>query len=165
MFHTRDQFKRLFSRDAADTLNAHSAFLNNLCGGDAIAIDRPDTPGPDNPPRVSVRVEELRRMINATDAENASATDKTIQSFFNGYGSDSPIPNPSASSNNMKTDSWTRGDEDATDHKPCGVVVPVVTRVVDGGTTVYFIFRKMTFDTDGKLVSVSKEYRSFNLSI
>lgn len=166
MFHARDRFKRLFSREAADAVNAHSAYLNNLCGGDGIAVNRPDKPGPDNPPRISIRVEELQRMINATNAGNASATDKELESAHNGYGPPSTdIPSPSESNNHMKTDSWTRGDEDAADHKPCGAVVPVCTRVVDGGTTLYFIFRKMTFDMDGKLASVSEECRSFNVQI
>lgn len=66
MFHVADNFKRLFSRRAATEFNKVAAFLNNLCGGDFLHVERPEVPTADKPPRVSLRFDALaQRFVSA----------------------------------------------------------------------------------------------------
>lgn len=96
--------------------------------------------------------------------ETAPTVLKTIQQNSGyKYGPvDSSHPNPTASSNVMKTDTWTRGNVDG-NNKRQGVKIPVFTRCVDGNGIYYFMFRELTFDSLGRLTNVSKELGSYNV--
>lgn len=74
MFHVVDTFKRLISRRAAGEFNKIAAFLNNLCGGDYIIVERPDVPTADRPPRITLNVDALDRRYAGSTAAGSKYT-------------------------------------------------------------------------------------------
>lgn len=54
MFGIFKRYKRLLSRDAAESFNRMAAFLTNFCTNESIKFDRPDDPSADNPPCISL---------------------------------------------------------------------------------------------------------------
>ena len=59
MFGIFKRYRRLFSRDAAESFNRMAEFLTNFCSNESIKFDRPDDPSADNPPIISVDVDWL----------------------------------------------------------------------------------------------------------
>lgn len=77
MFHIK-YFKNRF-RLSVDSLNKIVDFLNNICGGAFIKVERPDTPSAGTPPMISFDAESFGKEYLA-----AKAPDKTeeIKSGF-----------------------------------------------------------------------------------
>ena len=59
MFGIFRRYRRLLSRDAAQSFNRMAAFLTNFCSNESIKFDRPDEPSADNPPSIAVDLEWL----------------------------------------------------------------------------------------------------------
>lgn len=61
MFHIKS-FKNRFKVNV-DSLNQIVEYLNNLCGGAGITVERPDTPSAGNPPTISLDVEKAGELL------------------------------------------------------------------------------------------------------
>lgn len=62
MFHVRLFGKNRFKWDR-DSINKIADYLNNLCAGEGLKMDRPDTPSAGNPPRVALDIEKASELL------------------------------------------------------------------------------------------------------
>ncbi len=60
MFGIFKSYKRFFGKDAAESFNRMAAYLTNFCTNESLVFDRPDNPGPDNPPCMSINTDWLK---------------------------------------------------------------------------------------------------------
>ena len=146
MFHVRDNFKNLVGKAAAREFNKVAAFLNNLCAGDFMHVERPDVPTSDTPPRIALRYDALSKRFVTGDPgvkEPAGTTAMTSGGPFSGGADNSVMTFGSASGS--------------------GAVIYVACRGVkaDGQAAIYF--RPFTISGDGRIYSIGAE--SSNLPV
>ena len=144
MFHVRDNFKNLVGKAAAREFNKVAAFLNNLCSGDFMHVERPDVPTADKPPRVSLRFDELaKRLGGGGDREIGTPTDGATR------GGTTVDENQVVL---QKDDVWSAGGAN-------GLRLLAIAGV-DGSSTAQYrrlVLRELTLDADGKAFKLGAE--------
>ena len=82
MFGIFKSYKRLFGKGAAESFNRMAAYLTNFCTNESLNFDRPDNPGPDNPPCMSINTDWLKSYADGKyvtlDTDQTITGQKTI---------------------------------------------------------------------------------------
>lgn len=103
MFGIFKRYRRLLSRDAAQSFNKMAAFLTNVCSSESIKFDRPDEPSADNPPCISVDKEWLKDFV------------ENLEGIPSGRMGDAPATHGSFPSNEVTQQAgrlWSAGGTD-----------------------------------------------------
>ena len=143
MFHVRDNFKNLVGKAAAREFNKIAAFLNNLCAGDFMHVERPDVPTSDTPPRIALRYDALMSRFGHAEREAGNPA--------NGY----PRGGLTVDANQValdNTDAWSAGSGN-------GLRLLAIAGV-DGSSTAQYrrlVLRELTLDTEGRALVLGRE--------